>query len=493
MHARVSTITKFTYGLGSVAEGLFARGYEILIFFYFVQVLGLKGTYGGLAMLIATLFDAVADPVVGSISDGMRSRFGRRHPFMYASALPVGLSWYLLLSPPDGLGQTGLFFWFLGFSILIRQSLTLFNVPHTAMGAELSHDYHERTSVVTWRIFLSFIGSFGVIVLFTRVFFAETPEFPQNGMLNPAGYPRVALYGGVLMTVAIAWSAWGTRRALAPIPASASRPEPFSLRRMLAEMRIAWQNPSFRALFAGTTLFAISIQINEVVSTFLRVYFWGLTSAQIANLFPPVLLGVLIALPATRLLHLRLDKRWTLVCTSIVPAALGGALVVLRMLGLLPTSSGLVMPLLSAVALLSGICGVAAYISAGSMMADVSQEVTHTSGRQLTGLLFAGASFSQKCAQAGAQFLAGVWLDAIAIPRGAQPSDVDPERILLLGVVSLVALVFSVCGILAYSRYRIDRARHATLSVPAAGTDVQSESGASGRSALVGPAAVSES
>ena len=125
--------------------------FAILLFFYFNQVLGLSGTLCGLALLIATSIDAITDPVMGTISDNWRSSLGRRHPFMYASALPLAISFYFLFAPAFDSGNA-LFVWLTGFAILTRMSMTLFHVPHMAFGAELSDDFDRRTNLVAYRM-----------------------------------------------------------------------------------------------------------------------------------------------------------------------------------------------------------------------------------------------------------------------------------------------------------------------------------------------------
>ena len=105
--AKLSVGTKFAYGIGQVAEQIKNQGFNAFLFFYFTQVLGLAGTLAGAAVLIALVFDAVTDPLAGSLSDNWRSKRGRRHPFMYAAAGPLAITWLLLFLPPEGLGQFG--------------------------------------------------------------------------------------------------------------------------------------------------------------------------------------------------------------------------------------------------------------------------------------------------------------------------------------------------------------------------------------------------
>src|SRR5438876_4422667 len=93
---RLDLKTRVFYGFGSVAFGVKDNGFSYLQLVFYNQVIGLKATTVGLALLIALLFDACIDPMIGQISDNLHSRWGRRHPFMYAAALPVALSYLAL-------------------------------------------------------------------------------------------------------------------------------------------------------------------------------------------------------------------------------------------------------------------------------------------------------------------------------------------------------------------------------------------------------------
>src|SRR5262245_57568906 len=92
--------TKLVYGIGQAAEGLKNTAFGIFLLFYYNQALGLPGTLAGIALGASLLVDAFVDPLVGSISDNFRSKYGRRHPFMYAAILPMSIGFYLLFSPP---------------------------------------------------------------------------------------------------------------------------------------------------------------------------------------------------------------------------------------------------------------------------------------------------------------------------------------------------------------------------------------------------------
>ena len=113
--------TKLNFGIGQAAEGIKTCTFGTFLLFYYNQVLGLSGDLAGLAIALALIFDAFTDPIAGSVSDRWRGPRGRRHPFLYASALPLGVSFYLLFDPwvtVQETGQMSLFAWMLTATVL---------------------------------------------------------------------------------------------------------------------------------------------------------------------------------------------------------------------------------------------------------------------------------------------------------------------------------------------------------------------------------------
>lgn len=175
---RLPYVTKLSYGLGEMAEGVKSAALETFLFFYYVQVVGLSGSMTGLALLVALLFDGLSDPVIGNVSDNFRSRWGRRHPFLYLAPIPLAVCLYLLFSPPAGAGPWLLFAWLLGFTALGRLMQSFYFVPHMALGAELSTDFRERVSVSGFRALFAYIGRLLVLGLAFSLFFRSSPASP---------------------------------------------------------------------------------------------------------------------------------------------------------------------------------------------------------------------------------------------------------------------------------------------------------------------------
>jgi GPH family glycoside/pentoside/hexuronide:cation symporter len=298
---------KFWFGVGQSAEGIKNVGFGTFLLIYYSQILGLNPALAGAVLLISLAVDAVSDPVAGSLSDGWRGRFGRRHGFMYAAALPMAVTFYFVWAPPAGLGQTGLFLWMLGSTLLARAAMTLYHVPHLALGAELSEDYAERTRVVAFRTFFGFLGAASLILAARFVFMAPTPEYP-NGQLDPSGYPAMGLFAGITMGTVIFLSAFGTHSRIPYLPQPKAGDRGFSLQRVMDDLRSALRNPSFRPFFGGVFLFFVARGVDGGLGLYMGTFFWKLGSNALA-LPLAGLLGILFGTPLFALLSNRIERK----------------------------------------------------------------------------------------------------------------------------------------------------------------------------------------
>ena len=108
---KLSVRAKIAFSSGSLEEAMVgAAGVATMVFYN--QVLGVSAVLCGTAFLIASMVDAVSDPLIGTLSDNVHTRWGRRHPFMFAAAFPFALCFYLMYQPPSGLEEYQLFLWF---------------------------------------------------------------------------------------------------------------------------------------------------------------------------------------------------------------------------------------------------------------------------------------------------------------------------------------------------------------------------------------------
>lgn len=455
---------KLIYGVGRAAEGIKTRAFEFFLFFYYVQVLGLPGSLAGLAVGIALIADAVTDPLVGSISDNLRSRFGRRHPLMYASVPPLGITFFLLFAPPGGLGQMGLFIWLTVFSVLARTAITFFHVPHLSLGAELSSHYTERSSIVATRTVFGAIGSVICLLAGMNYYFGPSAAF-ANGQLDPSRYPPFAIAMALLMSAAIMVSAIGTHGLIPSLPRATDNNLGTGLIRMLREMKQALANTSFRALFVGLLFFYIVVGTHATLGLHMSTYYWELTQAQISSYVLAGGAGFVAGLMLLRRAHERIDKKLTFVIGAgmlVILAAIGPSL---REIGYFPGNDHpALFPLLLFLVLLVAFFAALSGVSGGSMMADIADEHELTSGRRQEGIFFGAASFAGKSASAFGHILAGVAIDLIAFPVRAEPGTIPSDKLTELGLFNgpMMALVMAV-GVIYFTRYNLTRHRHAEI------------------------------
>ena len=239
---RLSLSTKLFYGFGSVAFGVKDNGFSYLLLLFYNQVIGLPVTLVGLAAMIALLWDACIDPLIGQLSDNLHSRWGRRHPFMYAAALPVALCYMALWNPPHWSHQA-LFFYLIVTAIVIRTFISFYEVPSSALAAEFSANYDERSELLSYRFFFAWVG--GLALNFIAFFFLFTPDRTHKvGQLNPVGYAHYGMVGAAVMFVAILISAAGTHRHIPTLMQPPPRRR-LTLRKTVGEMAETLSNRSF--------------------------------------------------------------------------------------------------------------------------------------------------------------------------------------------------------------------------------------------------------
>ncbi|MFT6753749.1 MAG: GPH family glycoside/pentoside/hexuronide:cation symporter, partial [Candidatus Azotimanducaceae bacterium] len=210
---RLSMPTMLAFGIGQAAEGIKNQAFNVFLLFYYQQVIGIPGTLAGLALGIALFFDAISDPAAGVISDRFKSKWGRRHPFMLFSAVPLVITFIALFNPPDGLSEFFNFVWLTVFAVLVRASLTFYYVPHLALGADMAHDYHQRSTLYAMSTVFS-ITAMAVVSFVGYRFFFPTTELFNPGTLNPAAYSDFSITFAAVMFVVIIISCLGTAREI---------------------------------------------------------------------------------------------------------------------------------------------------------------------------------------------------------------------------------------------------------------------------------------
>ena len=453
--------TKLAYGVGAIGESSVIWLFSTLAFFFYNQVIGLSGTLAGLAVLIATLFDAVSDPLVGSISDNFRSKYGRRHPFMFAAPLPAMLCIYLVFSPPIEMGQIAIFAWFAIFTILLRLSITLFTIPHLALGAELSDDYIERSNVMSFNNVFAYTG---VIIMHVYVWFFVFPNIDgfEMGQLSRDAYPSIVFFSCLLIGTAMTASAFYTRDQIPNLKQAESRKDKNVAIRFFKDIYAVLKNPNYLYLLLGIFFLSILIGTHETLGLYMYTFYWKLSPIQTGWLILNNVFGYAIGFIVTSKLHQMFDKPIIIVISAILLSVFWSLAVILSLFGLAPEPASwdlvIFIIILGSVAAAGGSI---LHISVMSALADVCDEHELLTGYRQEGIFYSARSFFAKTSSGIGHVIAGIALDIINFPRGDINAEVTESMLFNLGLLDgPFAMIWGLIAAIFYSGYKITNKYH---------------------------------
>jgi Na+/melibiose symporter-like transporter len=472
---RIGLLTRLAYGFGSVAYGIKDNGFRVFLLLYYSQVVKLNAGLVSLAILTAMLIDCLIDPFVGEISDNLRSRWGRRHPFMYASALPVALSFLLLWNPPVDWEQWPLFFYLVGVAVLVRTFITLYEIPSSSLTSELTEDYNERSKLLGWRYFFAWWGGLTLMVVMLWVFMKKTPEYPY-GQLNPEAYKKYGYAASIIMFVSIIGSAWGTHRFIPWLKKAEVRVR--SVGTTIRDMLGTLNNRDFKIITLVGLFTAFAQGVSFSLAIFFSTYFWQLDNFWTGVLVLDSYISSSLALVAAPYLSKKTGKKLAGTALLALSVLVGFIPMILRLLGWFPENADMIpgwsvtldgvkepvpqiVPWLFLDGVVRGTLGITAAILITAMLADVVENSELETGRRSEGLFFAFTSLVQKAVSGVGVFAAGYIIVLINFPKGANPADV-PDAVtdkLALVYMPILALFYGI-GLLIMQAYRITRESH---------------------------------
>ncbi|MEN0065200.1 MAG: MFS transporter [Myxococcota bacterium] len=457
------TATRIAYGIGMAAVGVVLNTFNMFLLFYYQQVLGLEASLCGIALFVALLVDAVTDPLVGVLSDRTRSRFGRRHPYMFASIMPLAICFYAVFRPPSGLGQVGLFGWLLTFVVGARVALTLFTIPHQSLVAELASSPEERVSLQSLRTSAAWLfGLFNAVMVFA-VMLPPTPQHP-NGLGHPAGYGNLAIWGATIIMIATAVGSFGTIRTTLARGAQREA-SPQTSPQLWSEVRAAWTNRSYRGAVLGGLALTVAVGFHDSLSNYVTSMFWGLSSDQISVLVVGIMGAAAGVMITARAVVSRIGKRLAAVLGCLLVAITWPTMVALRISGALPPPGD---PWLVALLVLASVIVYYGMIlgmtMVGAMIADITDEHELATGTRQEGLLFSAYTFLAKASSGLGILVSGVALKIAGVAEGAAGTIQDPDAVARLVFIQVLVIALLCTSAIAGVRgFRLHGVAHARV------------------------------
>lgn len=455
--ARLSVPTKLFYGFGSVAFGVASLGLSSsLLQPYLNRVIGLPALWVGTAIMLSLMLDAVIDPAIGRWSDRLRTKWGRRHPLMYAAAPLVALACVAFWNSPADWPPAMLGIYLIGMLLLLRICVSVYEVPSSALAPELTTDYHQRTSLFSYRYFFGVVGGLGMNVVLYQVYLS--PE--AGGVLNREAYAAYGVLAAGVMAASILISSLGTHRQIPRLSVPVQRDITFSA--AVREVVQTLSNRSLVVVMISGLCSGVATGMTGALSQYFYLELWGFSAAQISYLSIAGALAsitaVMIAGPSSRVMG---KKRAMLVLfsiylvTSVLPISL-------KLLGLMPpNSSPLVFWIMAADIFVATTLAIAGLIIIASMIADVVEDAAVRTGVRSEGLLFAANGLLPKFTTGIGVFLAGLLLTLVAFPTNAAMGSVPPDIMRRLATLYLpVMAVMNGLAISVLVFYRIDQEAH---------------------------------
>jgi glycoside/pentoside/hexuronide:cation symporter, GPH family len=375
--------TKLAYGAGDVGPAITAMILLSYLSPFLTDVAGLEPGKAGLSQLVGKIWDAVNDPIVGVMSDRgnvfgekIRQRWGRRYPWMMVGAIPLGIFFFLQwIVPFDRGNQWGLFFFYTLISILFNSFYTVVNLPYTALTAELTPDYDERTSLSTFRFMFSIGGSIVSLLIARAVFMLSIPADQQ--------YLWMGLVCGLIAILPVFWTVFGTRHRMS----LASQAAPEESLPVFSQLRSVFANRPFLYVVGIYLCSWLSLQVTAAIIPYFVVNWMGLK----ADKSPLVMLAVqgtaFAMLPLWGMVSKKLGKK--------VAYFMGSSLWIVAQGGLFLLQPGQEMAMYG-LAILAGAGVSTAYLIPWSMLPDVIELDELQTGQRREGIFYSLMVFLQK-------------------------------------------------------------------------------------------------
>lgn len=436
---KLSVKTKLAFGIGDLGPAIIAAVNGFYLNAFLLEVARLRPEWVALIFLLVKLWDAVNDPLMGSLTDRTRTRWGRRRPWLLFGAVPLGIAflmhWYV---PP--LGQGGLFLYYLVVALLLDTAYSAVNVAYTALTPELSQDYDERTSLNSYRFTFSILGGVAAAALHSIIVNA-TPGDPMRGNLLAAAIWTLFIIVPNFITFAF------TREP----ETSPEQGEPMGF---FEGMGIVFRNRPFVLVTLIYLLSWLCIQFVQV-NLLLYVRYW--IGPDAVDQFALLVLGVQLSAFVWVLIWSRVAER--IGKKAVYFIGMSFWIAVELALFFVPQGG---LNILFLLAVLAGVGVAIGYLIPWSMLPDVIELDELETGQRREGIFYGFFVFLQKLG-----ISLGLAFSNLALARAGYNADLaqQPESVAqaLRLFVSLVPAAILLLSFLPVAAYPITRARHSEI------------------------------
>jgi len=426
--------TKMAFGAGDLGPAVVTSISGFFLLNFLINVAGLEPGPAGTLLLVVKIWDSINDPIVGWLTDKTKSGMGRRRPWLLYGAIPFGLAFFLHWVVPP-IDESAKFWYYLVIALFLDTAFTVVNVPYTALTAELSLDYDERTSLTSFRFSFSILGAMLSAFVHAQIINAFKAD-PFTGHALSAGIWALVSIAGFMAVF------FGVRERERAGVQGEEGPGFFE------GLKIAFSN---RAFILVTIIYLFSWLTIQFVQNNLFIYArdWiGIDTGQFGFLLLAIQFSAFVWIVIWARVSERIGKK------NVYYA--GGAVFLLVLMGLFFVQPGQV-GLVFVLGLVAGVGLAVGYLIPWSMLPDVIELDELQTGQRREGVFYGFFVLLQKLGLSLGLFISGWVLQVVGYIKAVpgQPDPVQPENVLLalrvlVGPAGAVILLLSFVAVYLY-------------------------------------------
>ena len=436
-----------SWGVGGLGTTSLLYLINMFVVFFLVRHVGIPAAIAGALLAVTRIYDALLNPVIGTLSDHSVSRWGRRRPWMLAGAVVAPLGVIAVFNPPALAPGPELYAAVLGALLLYCTGYSLFAIPHVALGAEMTDDYRARATLMAWRTFFVYVS--GIVIT------AGAPALVAKLGGDHAAYSSMSWAAAAVVAGTMLWVVASTGRARVTQRSTTKVPAMRSLRTALSNrpfviILVTKMMGQLGTAFTGAAMLFFFADVLHRGESALAVL--GLASNLVGVATVPVWSRVLRSVERRTLLI-------TLQCCNV--------LTYVSWLAASPEEPQLLF-ILRAIAL--GACGSGSVLVLMAMLADTIELDRLKTGQRREGMFVGAFELMQTTSFVIGPLVAGLALSAAGLVPGLAGRAAQPESALQMMRIAM-SVIPAVCSLLALTLvllYRLDAATLARLRVTAA-------------------------
>ena len=455
---RLSIWTKLVFGSGDWSSSSFGTLRQIFYAIFITDVVGLEPRLASIAALVGITWDALNDPLVGIISDRIKTKWGRRRPFLLWFSIPFGLGFVILWWAPPFESQIALAA-FVTFAFMLSDTFqTLVIVPLYALTPEITMDYDERTSLTGYRMFFNLFASLIIAVAAPAI----VDSILASGATQQQGYLIVGTLFGGLATIPLLLIFFFIRER----ERGQEEIEHEQGVSLIQSIRTAWSNIPFRFATGLYMLNWITFDIVALALPFFVAYWVSSGNLLDKALGLPVESAVFALLLITSVLMLPFWVWMSNRFNKNIAYIIGMSFWAVVQLLLFTIQPGQITYIL-ALSVLAGISVATAHVLPDALFPDVIEWDELRTRRRQEGIYYGIKNFIRKMTGALAIFIALQvlgWVGYQAPPEGATFFQQSPAALLAIRILigPFGALLLFSAVVMAWF-YPLTRERHARI------------------------------